>query len=154
MPMTPERWLEVKFQKKLRRGYSDNAELRPPADERVLRSLKADETLLVRIVVNSAKHYWLTDRRMLMHSDEGVAAVFGYQNLLRLHWMYRDPLRRAFDTPKPYEEIARMKTERGDRLELELTTGDVVLEHLGPAYNLVFEFFGFLIKTGRASATT
>jgi len=154
MPMTAERWLEVHFQKKLRRGYSDNAELRPPADELVVRSLEADETLLVRIVVNSAKHYWLTDRRMLMHSDEGVAAVFGYDDVLRVHWMYRDPLRRAFDSAKPDEEIVRMKSEHGDRLELELTTGDIVLEHLGPAYNLVFEFLRFLIKAGRASATT
>ena len=68
--------------------------------------------------------------------------------------MYRDPLRRAFDGPRPDEEIARMKSEHGDRLELELTTVDVVLEHLGPAYNLVFEFLRFLIKTGRAFAAT
>lgn len=153
MPMTPERWLEVQFQKKVRLGYDDNAKLRPPADELVLRSLEADETLLVRIDVNSAKHYWLTNRRMLMHSDEGVAAVFGYDDVLRVHWMSRDPLRRAFDSAKPDEEIVRMKSEHGDRLELELAAGDVVLEHLGPAYNLVFEFLRFLIET-RASATT
>ena len=61
-------------------------------------------------------------------------------------------LRRAFDSPRPEEEMARMKSEHGDRLELELTIGDVVLEHLGPAYNLVFEFLRFLISTGRASA--
>jgi hypothetical protein len=152
--MTPERWLQVQFQKKLRRGYRDNAELSPPADEQVLRSVEAGEALLVKIVINSRKRYWLTDRRMLVHSDEGVSALFGYGDLLRVHWMSRDPLRRAFDSPRPDEEIARMKSKHGDRLELELTTGDVVLEHLGPAYNLVFEFLHFLIKTGRASATT
>jgi len=152
--MTPERWLEVQFQKKLRRGYCDNAELRPPPDEKVLHSLEADERLLVRIVVSSTKKYWLTDRRMLTHADEGVSALFDYNNLLRVHWMNRDPLRRAFDSQKPEEEMARMKSEHGDRLEIELTIGDVVLEHLGPAYNLVFEFLRFLIRTVRASATT
>ena len=89
-----------------------------------------------------------------MHSDEGVAAVFGYADLIRVHWMYLDPLRRAFGTPKPDEEIVRMKSEHGDRLESELTSGDVVLERLRAAYYLVFEFLRFLIKTGHASATT
>ena len=85
MPMTPERWLEVQFQKKLKRGYRDNAELRPPPDEEILRSLEANETLLVRIVGNSTKQYWLTDRRMFMHSDTGVSALFGYDALVRVH---------------------------------------------------------------------
>lgn len=150
--MTPERWLEVQFQKKLRRGYRDNAELRPPSDEEVRLSLQADEAFLVRIVVNSTKKYWLTDRRMLMHSDDSVSALFNYDDLLRVHWMNRDPLRHAFDSANPEKEIAKMKSEHGDRLELELTTGDVVLEHLGPAYHLVFEFFGFLFRSRRASA--
>ncbi|HYM77216.1 MAG TPA: hypothetical protein VE377_14680 [Candidatus Dormibacteraeota bacterium] len=147
--------MKVQFKKRLRRGYTGNAELSPPADAHAIGAAEAGEIFLVRIVAtNSGKRYWLTDRRMLVQSDRGMSELFRYCDLRRIHWMFRDPLRRAFASPNPQEEIARMKSAHYDRLELELANGEVVLEHLGPAYSLVFEFLRFLIKPSRARETT
>jgi hypothetical protein len=156
--MTPEKWLQIQFKKKLRRGFSDNAELSPPVDVQVIGSAEAGETFLVRIVAtNSEKSYWLTDRRMLVQSEGSVAALFRYGDLRRVHWMFRDfdyRFRRAFKSPNPQEEITRMKAAHYDRLELELSNGELVLEHLGPAYRLVLEFLCFVIRTSVGWATT
>jgi hypothetical protein len=77
--------------------------------------------------------------------------------LRRVHWMFRDfdyRFRRAFKSPNPQEEITRMKAAHYDRLELELSNGELVLEHLGPAYRLVLEFLCFVIRTSVGWATT
>ena len=150
MVMTPERWLQVQFNKKRSKGYRDNAELNPAASEHMVRLTEAGEVFLVRIVSTSEKHYWLSDRRVLAECKDGISTLFRYDAARRVHWMFKDPLRRTPNGPKPEEEMAKMKLVHGDRLEVELDNGEVILEHLGPAYGLVFEFLRFLIKAGDA----
>ncbi len=152
MAMTFQRWFEVQVKKKSRTGY-DSAELNPSPDEQMLRFVEVGETFLVRIVTRSSKCYWLTDRRMLEQSNEGVAVIFRYEALRQVHWMFKDYHRRSLNSSNPVEEIAKLKADHWDRIEVELNNGVVVLEELGPAYAFVLSFLQELIATGPATRT-
>ena len=150
--MTPARWLRVQFIKARRKGYVNNAELDPPVTDNVRNCAEAGEDFIVKVVAKTGARYWLTDRRLLLEHVHEVYTLFRYEEVCEAHWIEKDCLRRAFDTPDPQRTISEMKSEYFDRIEVELSARNrpVVLEGLDQAYSPVL---GFLRYFKRAEKT-
>jgi hypothetical protein len=153
--MTPERYLELQFIKGIRKGYLTNAELSPQGTALLLPYMSSEEHCIVVVQDKQKRRLWFTNRRLLLQEQSKVTALFEYEAVERVHWMFKDfwvrlrPL-----SALPDEEFVRTKTDHFDRLEVELKTGNaglVTLEGLDQSYLPIFQFLQFLTQTRSSS---
>ena len=80
-----------------------------------------DETFIVRVDSTKGGHYWFRDRRLVSEKAEGKRELLRCEAIQRAHWMFSDLTHRLKST-RSLDEISTMKTDYGDRLEIELPT--------------------------------
>lgn len=149
LAMTPERYLELQFIKGIRKGYLTNAEVSPPATDELRPCLSSDERCIVAVQDKQKGRLWFTNRRLFFQNESGVITLFEYEDVQHVHWMFKN-----FEKRFPPEEFVRTKADHFDRLEVELTPGNVgliTLEGLDQSYLPIFQFLQFLTQTRPSS---
>ena len=87
--------------------------------------------------------YWFTDRRTLLQWGDDIAELFRYENVQRVHWMFKDNLRRMAESS---EEFSYLKLQHFDRVVVEAESGEVVLEGLDQSYHAIFHFLRWILS--------
>lgn len=150
-PSTAEK-LRILFRTALRKGFVRNTELDPVLPPSFRLDLEPDETFIVRIDSTKGVHYWFSDRRLIEENADTTQELLRYEAIQATHWMFSD-LTERLKRVRSSDEVSAMKVEHYDRLEIELPTGNVVLEGLGQAYSPVPNFFRWATKPGRNRTT-
>lgn len=133
--MTPARYLLLQFKKGIHRGHIYNAELNPAPAEPLVNQLDQGECCLV-LVRDKRQQYclWFTDRRLLRQDSAEVMQLFRYDAVQKVHWMAKE------------NRFHLRKEEYFDRLEVDLDTGEAVIDGLDQAYLPVLQFLQFVAK--------
>lgn len=142
-PPSNKEKLRIIFRNALRKGYVNNAEIDPPPSFRP--PGEPDETFIVRVNSTKGGHYWFSDRRLVHETAGAERELLRYEAIQKAHWMFSD-LTQRLKSVRSEDEISTMKTDHGDRLEIELPTGNVALEGLGQAYAPTLSFFQWVTK--------
>jgi hypothetical protein len=141
--------LRIKFRNALRKGYVTNVELDPVPSDSLGREAHAGEVFIVQIDARVACSYWLSDRRVLQETRDGVRELFLYEAVQETHWMFHDLYNRL--TVLQSEDAAtHMKSAHFDRLEIETAGGIVVVEGLDQAYLPTLGFLQWLRRNSQA----
>ena len=88
--MTPERYLEVQFIKHIRKGYVTNAELSRQGTSVLLPHMSPGEHCIVTVHDKQKRQLWFTNRRLLLQAQSRVTALFEYEAVSHVHWMFKE----------------------------------------------------------------
>ena len=145
-PLSNQEKLRITFRKTLRKGYVNNAELDPMLPPSFRLTGEPDETFIVRVDSTKGGHYWFSDRRLVHETAGAERELLPYDAIQNAHWMFSD-LTQRLKSARSEDEISTIKTDHGDRLEIELPTGNIALEGLGQAYAPTLSFFQWVTKS-------
>jgi len=137
------RKLRIQFVKHLRKRYLKNATLDPRVPSELLEHLEPAECVIVEVISRKDGRYFFTDRRIFLLRQSTTPQFCRYDKILHTHWMSKSGLRgmtiNAEESPG-----ANFKTENYDRLVLETSSGDFVLDGLEQSYLPIFNFFRWI----------
>jgi len=125
-PLSNPEKLRITFRKYLPKGYVNNAELDPMPPPPFPLTREPDETFIVRVDSTKEGRYWFSDRRLVHQTAGAERELLRYDAIQQAHWMFSD-LTQRLKSAQSDDEISAMKTDHGDRLEIELPTGNIAL---------------------------
>jgi hypothetical protein len=140
--MDTARKLRIQFTKNLKKGYVQNAKLDPSVPSELLEHLQPTEQVIVEVTSRKGGRYFFTDRRVYSERDAVIKPLCCYNEVRQIHWMSNfSPYGMLTDAPNAKGMTAtNFKSENYDRLVLETSAGDVVLDGLQQSYSPIFEF--------------
>jgi hypothetical protein len=134
------RKLRIQFTKELRRGHANNANLDPPIPAELSEHLDPAEPLIVEVTSRKGGRYFFTDRRVFLQLDSVVTPLCRYDDILHTHWISKSGLR-GMAAEAEQSTLAKFKMENYDRLVLETSARDIVLDGLQQSYVPILNFF-------------
>lgn len=135
----------ARFGHSVRRGCAANAHLDPvpPAGF----AQKVGEFLIVRIDSPKHFHYWLSNRRVLCDAGRELCEIWRYEEVCNAYWMFRESFERLKDLMKRVETgedaertLLEFRRQCDDPIELEMSTGHVMMSNLGDAWSATLGF--------------